>query len=600
VTNAKSVSAAVPSSGDTLVTTSEAHGLGEAEATVSVYFSDMTGGYSVIDCDTLKATLIEVGTPLLDEYAAIGAGITSIFTNLKVEVDKGTFDPILNLIEEFGNQLGEDLKKIAAAMPEALAGVDWSKLTNSIKELGGSVKGLFEAMFGDVDLTTAQGLQSAIQKVVDGVTALTNVSAGILQSWTPFVSGLAKAAEEFTKMSPEAQKSAGGVLGFGQAIDKILSQVDVFTGALKFLGGAFLFMGATQIPATITGLTALIPMITSAVAALGPFGAIATAIGTSWVLDKVLSATIPGFEGLKGALADNVSILTGASDGMDDWGISAQAAGEQSVATSEDIAKLNDQLDLIPENKKVVIEATGAALTADELDEVLKAFNAIGDKKEIAITAKTDEAEVGKEIAKVGDIVLTEFPDGVIILTQTSPDAASITKTKDAINKDLPPQKIMEIMLQGDIDLQLAAIKASADVVQKSLEWKAKVDIAEIEAMAKTLQELSKNTADMFKSAGDTIVGLSGALTGVYAPDIFELMQKEQIIQQALAESQIKMNDAQIAFMAPKAEALKQGDAMVTISADGLQVELEMVLQKIIQLTQIKANEEGLAFLLGV
>lgn len=109
--------------------------------------------------NSLKATLIEVGTPLLDEYAKIGAGITGIFTNLRVEVNKGTFDPVIDLIEQFGAEIAEDLKKIAANMPEALAGVDWSKLTDSIKSLGTSIKELFEAFFGDIDLTTVDGLQ---------------------------------------------------------------------------------------------------------------------------------------------------------------------------------------------------------------------------------------------------------------------------------------------------------------------------------------------------------------------------------------------------------------------------------------------------------
>jgi hypothetical protein len=39
---------------------------------------------------------------------------------------------------------------------------------------------------------------------------------------------------------------------------------------------------------------------------------------------------------------------------------------------------------------------------------------------------------------------------------------------------------------------------------------------------------------------------------------------------------------------------------MISIKADGLAPELTLVLHKIVELAQIKANEEGLAFLLGV
>jgi hypothetical protein len=53
-------------------------------------------------------------------------------------------------------------------------------------------------------------------------------------------------------------------------------------------------------------------------------------------------------------------------------------------------------------------------------------------------------------------------------------------------------------------------------------------------------------------------------------------------------------------YIRARTDALNRGDGMITINATGLEPELELVLHKIIELTQIKANEEGLAFLLGV
>jgi hypothetical protein len=60
------------------------------------------------------------------------------------------------------------------------------------------------------------------------------------------------------------------------------------------------------------------------------------------------------------------------------------------------------------------------------------------------------------------------------------------------------------------------------------------------------------------------------------------------------------MNNFQMDYIRARTDALNRGDGMITINAQGLEPELELVLHKIIELTQIKANEEGLAFLLGV
>ena len=222
--------------------------------------------------NSLQSTLIAIGMPLLDEYARIGGGLSDIFKNLKVEVDKGTFDPVLNLIQEFGNQLALDLQAIAKVMPEALAGVDWTKLTDSIKNLGGEVGDLFRAAFGDVDLTTVEGLQSAIQKVVNGIAALTNVTAGILNAWEPFVRKLSEAATSFSDSSEGSQELTGNILGFGQALDKVLGFTTVFTGAMSTLSGAIGLLALTHVPSAITAFSALGAAGGVAAAAIGTAG----------------------------------------------------------------------------------------------------------------------------------------------------------------------------------------------------------------------------------------------------------------------------------------------------------------------------------------
>ena len=49
-----------------------------------------------------------------------------------------------------------------------------------------------------------------------------------------------------------------------------------------------------------------------------------------------------------------------------------------------------------------------------------------------------------------------------------------------------------------------------------------------------------------------------------------------------------------------KLKRYRQGNAAIQISAEGLQPELELILWKILEKIQIRANESGAEFLLGI
>lgn len=525
-------------------------------------------------------------------------GGTAIEIALKNMVRAGTFDPVLNMIAEFASKLGADLKTIAENLPEAFAGIDWSRLTSALGGLGDEIKKLFEAFFGDIDLTTVEGLQSVIQKLIDGIAGLTQVTAGILQSWRPFVELLGKATTEFANMSPEAQKSAGNVLGFGQAIDKILANVDIFTGSVKFLGAAISLLGVTQIPGAIAGFVSMAPAIAGAASALGPFAAIAAALGTGWVLDKVLDATVPKWEEHKQVIADNIATMHGAAGDFDNLETSVQDTGNAVAAQKTIWDELNEAIDAIPEQATTEIAAKGVELTKEEIDSIVKAFAEIGEEKTVEVTAVADEPA----IEKVGNIIVQTFPDGRVVLVQAQADQSSLDKTKSAVNAALPEQKIMEIMLQGEIDIELAKIQAQAQNLDSYFKYKAEVDVAEVQAVFKMIETQSTNIAEMFKNTGDVLSALAGSIGDVGALaklEIFELMEQESRRRDALLAEQIKLSEAQIKYLDARAKAMQAGQGIITVNAEGLQPELELVLQRIIELAQIRANEEGLAFLLG-
>ena len=60
------------------------------------------------------------------------------------------------------------MQAIAQNLPAAFDGVDFTRLTDALGDVGTELNNLF-----DVDLTTTEGLQSAIQQIVDAIAALT-------------------------------------------------------------------------------------------------------------------------------------------------------------------------------------------------------------------------------------------------------------------------------------------------------------------------------------------------------------------------------------------------------------------------------------------
>ena len=67
---------------------------------------------------------------------------------------------------------------------------------------------------------------------------------------------------------------------------------------------------------------------------------------------------------------------------------------------------------------------------------------------------------------------------------------------------------------------------------------------------------------------------------------------------------QKELNQAQIEYLNARTKRLEGGEgeveSLISITADGLEPELEMIMYSIIEKIQIRANEEGLEFLLGI
>ena len=61
-----------------------------------------------------------------------------------------------------------------------------------------------------------------------------------------------------------------------------------------------------------------------------------------------------------------------------------------------------------------------------------------------------------------------------------------------------------------------------------------------------------------------------------------------------------ELTKAQVDYLTARTESLAKGGGIVTIEANNIEPELQLVLHRIIELTQYAANEQGLEFLIGI
>jgi hypothetical protein len=181
-------------------------------------------------------------------------------------------------------------------------------------------------------------------------------------------------------------------------------------------------------------------------------------------------------------------------------------------------------------------------------------------------------------------------------------DRKKIDETKEALD-EIPTEKVLIAKIENQTEKEIAAIMAGAQTLQKAMEFKAQIEIAEIEQLFETLRKQSENIAAMFLSSGEVITALSGAFESLGAlgrHDLLGLIEKEIEIRAELARQQGLLTEKEIAYLEAKTKALTEGGGFINIQVDGVYPELELIMHKLIEQTQVRANAEGLEFLLGV
>jgi len=299
------------------------------------------------------------GTKFKNSVADVVNGGSNIIQVLQKIAAGNTFDPIFKAINDFGEEFKKDLEIIAKNLPEAFESVDYTSLIKSYDNLSSSLKNALEAVFGDIDLSTPEGLARVINKIVDSMAALNNITSGIIDGLKPFLELIGEGIDKFGDLDEKAAKATGEILGFATGLNKILDHSKAITGFLGVLAGASLTHAATSIYALA-----------------GSFGALSLSLASV----AIPVAVVGGLGWLVMKLRD------------------IQKETDNTTVSLDEFKKTLDQIDFKAYEFEVMVKADTLPLRI--LEDRMDYISRFGDK-EVKVAVKTDIEKIEDKKVKI-------------------------------------------------------------------------------------------------------------------------------------------------------------------------------------------------------
>ena len=596
--------------------------------------------------NTMKTSFIKVGEPLLEEMGGVVDALSEMFKGLNISIDNGAFDEVFDAINDFVASVDVAIRGVAEALPEALDQVDFTGLLNALKDLGGA----FVEYLGGLDLSEPKDLGDALQNLVNIMTGVVNVTKGMVDAFRPYVQQVAGFFIELSKGDESAQKFAGEVLAHAKVIS--LAGLEIAGALLAMEAAGVRLADAFAVSGPVVNFfwenlgriaTAQALVVTSAAQIVMAALKLLTAGQNEWINEN-----LAWLEGLQGQLfeklkQDVVGLTSGiydsalefagfknkaeaAADAVDKFGNNAGAATGSLAGFTDEAQAMAGAIDGMPDGKKIEFQALGlsgaisqirefggniaevprekivALATAADQQSLDQAWQAIQQylpaDRRIRAMVESDSASLAAAEAAIED----HIPEKIDTTAGAKTDPASLGDTKGKLD-DLAKPRTATFEPKTD-EIALARLKGQLEIIQSSIEWKAKLDIAEVEAAAKVIEALADSLGESFAAAGEAIQGLAGALDPELSKgrwtDIIGRIDEQIAIQERSLELTESLVNKQVEFMQAKIDAMKAGEALIQIDGAGLQPHLEAFMWEILSAVQVRVNEEGHAMLFGL
>jgi TP901 family phage tail tape measure protein len=557
-----------------------------------------------------------VGVQLSKEVGGVASGFTDLGVAFKNVVEGGGLEPLFAALRPYMEDFEATLKRIAENLPAAFEKVDFSGLTRAFGDLVDEGKTLFEDLFGKVDLSTPEGLASAIQRVVDGLTMLTNIAKGIGDAMEPYVKTLGKMIDTTSKAGSENQNTIGQILGWSKVIDLVNPIVKEFTATLDLLQAGLAAFASKQLITAAEGLTAIGSSTSRLLPLLGKAGLVGAAADAGYAVGTVLGNAIDDFIAKRtkgdslgtwiyslvhGSEDLNTSTAT-ASSGLANFGKAIDGAGQSAAVANTkfkpiDLGNINF---VVEAAKRLGLSLDDAGSAVDDFVQKNtkiehlstgydKITDALGNLHYVWAGATDAAAGYKKVVDELGNVSYVQVGGGI-----------------EKANKGFADQK-------SKMDEAKDSAKALSDELDRAakerlaiIEYRSKVDVEQIKADAERVKAAFDSVGKAIDSTGDTLSNLVGTFAKMAETDPFnagrvrDLMDAENKRRDQAFELQKKLTDEQIRYMQARREQMLRGDPLIRVEATNLKPALEMIFVEIMQYIQVRANAEGLELLLGV
>jgi len=242
-------------------------------------------------------------------------------------------------------------------------------------------------------------------------------------------------------------------------------------------------------------------------------------------------------------------------------------------------------------------------LKGDETDETMKAI--VEDVDAFSrgmIEANKEAAQFTYETNEAGTMIIGwkgNTEDAKDAMAETADEAGKLKDELSEIEKFELEMELEEFRQQAETARTI--IETNAEIIRTQIEWEAKLDIAEVEAGAEVL-------ISAFESVSASIVAVSDAVGSMFAAmassnvspgrwlDLKRLLEREMDIQEKLVDSQVEMNDAQIALMEEKLRQMRDQGGItynIAVAVEGdVDGWLTGLISSLMQEVMIKATAE--------
>jgi len=572
---------------------------------------------------------ISIGGKLIDNFAGISGGAADLITSFRGVIESGGLDEFFNALKPQMQDFEDALKTIAKNLPEAFKGIDFSGLLTALGGLGEEAKKIFSSMFGDIDLTTVDGLKNAIQTIVNVITQMVNATKGIVQQFEVIFEAIGAAGKQVSGTSDETSIAIGKLLGaalmikdFGIILTGVLftikeSQTDIGNVFDALVGGSVIFINSIQVAfdgvmivlfeaisniydmaSRIVGFLSMDDMAADFKAQSEHFkeyadGAKENIVRNSLEMQDGWKQMSAGIKGSSNEAADSIGAVGKTAPELEPvWAAAGVLANsfiklsETSASTKENIKALgSDGAEAIKNVTPSVENLTKAQTDANGKfveghQETLKLRDGL-----YTLTATQEGATVS--VQKLG----TAHKEAAVVATEGSKEWKNVQDVMIATQKVTDDfvikmgelgNKRYEIQVKAAVDLKTAEIVADTARISAALTQTATV-----------IGTLITGATDLWGLFSQKAGFSGGEELKLAAQTMEDRLDKELAIKQELT-------DAIVGKMRAEQFRLESGEPLISIDARELAPELELVFVKILKYTQIKATQQGLSLLVGL